>query len=468
MTTTKTDDIMNPPRRIEDFRTDLDAEAIDHAMTAQVRAVAAQAYLHAVPTFLHFRQLTEFIQGRRYYEPDACPLGGWVLMRELADPKTTTVSPNVDTLYGATYVLLDRHGPVVLTVPPIADRYWSVALMDAWFDNFSIVGCRSVGGDGATVLIVPPGWDGEVPDGITSVVRAPTPSVCMVQRIYARDRTEDSLLHDLQDRIVVAPLTSWTHGETTFPELDLSDLDLPDVRATTDPLRFFTLTGAYQRSNRPPERDAALVDLFASVGLGPDGDLPTAPTRRQAITDGAADAQRAIDATLSSLPTAGGWRLPDPHAGRAAGGSILERAAIQLTQMGLLPLDEAVYFFAYADAAGAALHGDRDVVLRFAPGERPPHRALGFWSITMYNEQSLLVDNEIDRYVIRPDTPGLTDDHDGGLTLHISHRRPDGVPAGNWLPAPEGPFTLALRVYLGEPPVLDGRWLPPALRAATG
>ena len=41
-------------------------------------------------------------------------------MRELATPKTTTVSPNVDTLYGASYLLLNQQGPVVLSVPPIS------------------------------------------------------------------------------------------------------------------------------------------------------------------------------------------------------------------------------------------------------------------------------------------------------------------------------------------------------------
>jgi hypothetical protein len=107
-----------------------------------------QAYLYALPSFLHRRQLTEFLQGRAHFAPDACPLGGWVLMRELVDPTTTTVSPNVDTLYGATYVLLDRQGPVVLSVPAIPDRYWSVAMLDASFDNFFVAGASTVGTEG--------------------------------------------------------------------------------------------------------------------------------------------------------------------------------------------------------------------------------------------------------------------------------------------------------------------------------
>jgi hypothetical protein len=85
----------------------------------------------------------------------------------------------------------------------------------------------------------------------------------------------------------------------------------------------------------------------------------------------------------------------------------------------------------------------------------------------MYDERNLLVANPIDRYVIRPDTPGLRSDADGGLTIHIAADRPEGVPEGNWLPAPRGAFNVALRTYLPEAPIRDGSWFPPGiLRAA--
>ncbi|HSN76895.1 MAG TPA: hypothetical protein VL334_17625, partial [Anaerolineae bacterium] len=97
--------------RIEDFRSDDTPVQIQAAEARNTRAIAMQAYLYAFPAFLHMRQLTEFIQGRSYFAPDECPLGGWVLMRALSTPETTTVSPNVDTLYGASYLLMDKHGP---------------------------------------------------------------------------------------------------------------------------------------------------------------------------------------------------------------------------------------------------------------------------------------------------------------------------------------------------------------------
>src|SRR5512137_2894400 len=145
--------------RIEDFRADYTPEQILSAEALNTRAIAMQAYLQAFPSFLHMRQLTEVMQGRHYFAPAECPLGGWVLMRDLATPKTTTVSPNVDTLYGASYLLLDQQGPVVLSVPPISDRYYSVALLDAYFNNFAIVSPRTYGSAGGAYLIAPPGWN---------------------------------------------------------------------------------------------------------------------------------------------------------------------------------------------------------------------------------------------------------------------------------------------------------------------
>ncbi len=149
--------------RIEDYRADLAPGEIRAAAVANTRSIAMQAYLHAFPAFLHMRQLTEFIQGRRYMAPGENPLGGWFLMRKLADTNTTTVSPNVDTLYGATYLFLDQQGPMVLSVPAISDRYYSVALLDAYFNNFAIISPRTYAEGHGEYLVVPPGWQGEAP-----------------------------------------------------------------------------------------------------------------------------------------------------------------------------------------------------------------------------------------------------------------------------------------------------------------
>jgi len=63
------------------------------------------------------------------------------------------------------------------------------------------------------------------------------------------------------------------------------------------------------------------------------------------------------------------------------------------------------------------------------------------------------------------------------LDLDLTHRQvsntsttyPDaqfGWQESNWLPAPDGPFAVALRIYWPEQAVLDGKWEPSAIEKA--
>ena len=76
-----------------------------------------------------------------------------------------------------------------------------------------------------------------------------------------------------------------------------------------------------------------------------------------------------------------------------------------------------------------------------------------------------LVENPINRYLINSTTRGLVLGDNGSLTIVIQHDRPDSPDEqANWLPAPAGPFYLALRIYVPEPAALDGTWVPAAVQ----
>ena len=80
------------------------------------------------------------------------------------------------------------------------------------------------------------------------------------------------------------------------------------------------------------------------------------------------------------------------------------------------------------DGENNLLNGSHRYTLTFPAGQLPPLHPLGFWSLTMYNESFLLVDNPLNRYIIRPDQPGLTYAPDGSLTLYLQAEKPAGVP----------------------------------------
>jgi hypothetical protein len=452
-------------RPIEEFRSDLSAAERADADARQARAVASQAYLWGLPAFLHYRQTTEIKQARRAMAPGEEPFGGWVLLRQLATPDDrANVMPNVDTLYGAAYLLLDRQGPVVLSVPRVRGRYYSVALHDAYFNTFAVVGTRTNGGRRENVLIVPPDYRGRTPAGVSRVIRAPTPGIALFQRIFVAGEADIPAVRALQDQIRLAPLEGWRRGDLAFPRIETPEFDtVTPVRRLADPLAYFTLVNAHSCRNRPTGAYASLVEVMARTGLGPCADLPVDTSLRSAIHAGAEDARTLVDARVSAPRLRNGWVVPDPNTGRDSA-DYVGRAIVQITQIGSFAPEEAMYFVGRFDAEGAWLDGRNSYRLTFPKGQLPPVDPRAFWSLTMYDgETNLLVANPLRRHILRPSSPGLETSPDGSLTLHMSHRKPDGVPEGNWLPAPPGPFTVTLRTYLPSARIQHGDWFPAAI-----
>jgi len=112
--------------------------------------------------------------------------------------------------------------------------------------------------------------------------------------------------------------------------------------------------------------------------------------------------------------------------------------------IGTRGIEEAMYIMAEVDAAGEELDGQRCYVLRF-PGDRPLE-VDSFWSVTLYRRADcLLAANPMGRHSIGDRTQGLHRDPDGGLSIAIQAQAP--ADESNWLPAPEEPFYLVLRLY---------------------
>ena len=107
------------------------------------------------------------------------------------------------------------------------------------------------------------------------------------------------------------------------------------------------------------------------------------------------------------------------------------------------------------DADGDPLDGSSTYRIRFPAGGLPPVEA--FWSLSAYGEDMFFAPHPSGRWTIGDRTPGLVVGDDGSLELTLSHEEP-AAGAANWLPVPDGPFVLMLRLYLPGEPVLDGSY----------
>jgi hypothetical protein len=162
-----------------------------------------------------------------------------------------------------------------------------------------------------------------------------------------------------------------------------------------------------------------------------------------------------------------GWMSSDVFGNREwYGGDYLMRAVGAMAGWGGNDVIEASYPTAREDAAGEPLDGARRYQITFTTP--PPTKA--FWSVTMYDTSydgtaGYLVENPINRYLINSTTEGLIYGDDGSLIITVQREQPqDAAEKANWLPAPEGPFYLVMRIYWPEQAVLDGTWTPPPIR----
>lgn len=142
------------------------------------------------------------------------------------------------------------------------------------------------------------------------------------------------------------------------------------------------------------------------------------------------------------------------------GNGVVVRAALQKALPVVNVFEEAAYWTATTDSAGARLSGGRSYRLRFPAGGLPPVGA--FWSLTATDPTGYLVDSVGGRSSVDSHS-GLRAEADGSLDILLQAHRP-ADPAQNWVATPRGRFSLMLRAYVPGPAILDGSYeVPPVV-----
>jgi hypothetical protein len=161
-------------------------------------------------------------------------------------------------------------------------------------------------------------------------------------------------------------------------------------------------------------------------------------------------AEKIEKAVATAGKNVNGWRVGALVGGDEGfyNGDWLKRAAVANGGIYANDPKEATYPFARVDSDGQRLDGSQHAyTLTFAADGLPPVNA--FRSVTMYDGKTqLLIENPINRYLINsPMLPQLKKNADGSLTICIQSKSPGADKEANWLPAPEGPMYLVMRLY---------------------
>lgn len=433
---------------------------------ADARSIAKDAYIYGVPMVAQYKTMYAFSINKsnpQYKGPFNSILN---FARVFTPEDTAFVTPNSDTPYS--FAGLDvRTEPAVITIPKMEkNRYFVFQLMDLYTFNFAYIGSRTTGNNGGTYLIAGPGWTGTVPENISRAFHAETGFVSVVGRTQLFNPADLGNVKKIQAGYRIQPLHEFLHTAAP-PSAPAVTWQRPISEAEQTSLAFFNQMAFLLQFAVPPHpSEVTLRNQFAKIGIEPGKPFDASlfsPDIQAALKGGIDDGQKAIDAnrlaTGGKTDTLFGSReyLKNNFLARATG-----------TQMGIgaNSRDEALYPIYDKDADGQPLDGSKaKYTLHFAKGEMPPVNA--FWSLTMYNVPSqLLVKNPIDRYLINsPMLPHLKTDSDGGLTIYIQADSPGPAKQANWLPAPKGPFMLAMRYYWPKPELLNEQWKsPPVVR----
>ena len=412
--------------------------------------LAAQAYLYGYP-LLETERLQDEAPGTNTL----------IALTSYVDPEQRlVVAPNVDTLYTLAYLDLSE-GPVVLSHPDMADRYFGFQLMDPYTNVVGYIGSRTTGSEAASYAIVwEDGPQGEIPPD-AEVIVVPYADIWLLGRTAAGDEA------DQQEAVaLMRQYTITAPGEPpTYPIEDFDTTTSAPLPAGIDALDAIS---AAMVASPPPADDADKLAELARVGVGPglevsDADLsPASQWAAQA-------AVRTISALLGPLVSVAqyamaarndGWASPDPAIGDY-GTDYLLRAGVAKIGLGANTPEEAYYATAFLDENLRRLNGRHSYQLHFEPGQEPPADA--FWSITVYDSDGFLVPNEQEIYAVSSTGSGdLVYQEDGSIDIVFSQEDPQD-PTVNWIPVPDGAFRVYLRVYVPQDAVLEGDWVVPGI-----
>ena len=249
--------------------------------------------------------------------------------------------------------------------------------------------------------VVPRGWKGNLPKGITSI-ESPTPYVWIIGRTQTNGPKDYDAVHKVQGGYKVTPLSQWGKKAKQFTFVADQNIDMktpPLVQVTTmPPAKYFSYAAKLIKLNPPHVTDWSQVARLKRIGIEPGKSFDinkVSPEIKAALERAVVDGLRQMREKAPTLArVVNGWQSNTDTIG-VYGNNYLKRAIIAMMALGANQPEDAIYPTNVTDADGKPLEGNNKYVMHFNKDELPPAEA--FWSITMYDEEGFQAANQINR-----------------------------------------------------------------------
>ena len=466
------------------------AQAEPTARPQKLEAVAERAYLYGLQQAIFYGQRWIYTQNDAQTNNIYSGLNRFFWIRKQITPDFPVVTPNATTLYGSGFLDL-REGPVVVEVPEITDRYFSVQIMDQYGIFRMIVGSPFNGTRARKYILLPPDFAGEVPADFptTDIVQWPSKTAYGVVRmaVMTGSDAEIATINAYQDQVTVTPLADWlANGHKGVPQANREIVQgdfviptgLPDYavgqvdKQTAE--QFYTLLNVILNDPTMPviadsRLENEMLDQLKSIGIG-NGMMfdwsKLTPEQQSAFEAGFKAGFDSVRKTLkTNLISMNGWGIVRNDGGFET--KWMDRAVI--ADAAWAAPDKNISHggaFLFIDADGKPLNGKNKYTLTFDMNDLPP--VTQFWSIPIYDANGYFVANEINRYTVNSFMLEAGDlvAKDGKLVIYVQNEKPsDPDQVKNWLPAPAGGFRFTSRYYGPYAPLTNGTYnMPKAVR----
>jgi hypothetical protein len=514
----KTLDSISTPDRLETKLGTLEFEDGFPSPETSERAHDHLDYLHALNVFLNGFAGPSTYALRKGFQEVGAKDNEVLMFSELLGSESLFLTANCDTVYFIGIVDLTS-GPMVVETPPHAlgifdDMWWR------WIVDFGLPGPDR--GEGGRYLLVPPGYDGPLPDsgyhvGHSRTTRAfmlgrsfinenpgmdPAPTVELIKRTtkiypYAQGGFGTSIATLLEGQVrpdppAEIPDTVFVEGSgkafNTIPPTDSGFYDLLNELVQEQPAGSTEIELAGELSAigivkgkpfKPDKRMRRILEEAAAVGTATSRALLFDPRASEgfAYYDGSAwENQMWVGGynfeTPPPLVTQDGIKPFPPTGVRALHSrvawfygytGVTPAMCMRLTGVG------SQYVFAFKDADGNRIDGAKTYRVTLPP-DIPAAR---FWSLTAYDTETRSMLQTPQRFPRAGSqsypTPAAIADADGSTTVVFGPERPADTPEGNWIQTTEGKgWFPILRLYSPLQPFFDKSWRPSEIEVVAG